>query len=294
MADRGEYRAIRRVLLDGKDFRKLPERARFVFLALKLNIGPSGIDTFEPEALVYTLAAQTGGKPDQIRVALDVLEHQGWVKREDNVVWIVGQLEHDPHVKQSDPKHRLGVQRHVSGLPRLAIVREYIEGHLEWFEGIEAPTKGLPDPDDRPSMALARPSEGPSMGHRSTENKNKPEDKPNTAGAVEVVVAHRKALAPTSRPDEKQRGQVRKALGWGYDAPDLCIALSGAFGDAWCQKTGNHGILYVLRDAETIDKYISRGAVAAKAHAEATDPNSPEYVGPVGGVPSEALLRMTS
>lgn len=315
MTDRGEYRAIRRVLLDGKDFRKLPERARFVFLALKLNIGPSGLETFEPDALVYTLAAQTGAKPDQIRVSLDLLELHGWLKREDNVVWVVGQLTHDPHVKPTDPKHRKGVQRHVAGLPRLAIVREFIESHPSWFEDMQGPTEGLPSraetslhPIEGPSEGLARAIEGPSKGHRSTEDKREPENKPEPeapAGAasggrtaltfaVEQVVAHRKSLAPSSRPDDKQRKQIKTALGWGYDAADLCIALSGAYGDAWCQKTGNHGILYVLRDSETIDKYISRGAVAAKAHADASDPSSPGYIGAVNGVPSEALIRLTS
>lgn len=304
MSDRGEYRAIRRVLVDGKDFRKLPERARFVFLVLKLNLGPSGIETFEPEALVHTLAAQTGAKADQVRAALAALESSGWVRREDNVVWVVGQLTHDPHIRAVDTKHRKAIQRHVAGLPRLGIVRAFVDAHPEWFADIPEPCDGLPTV-----------IEGPSEVHRSRkkEEGRRKEEEPNTeaadaargekaalAVAVEQVVSHRKALAPTSRPDDTQREQIKKALAWGYEVPDLCDALTGAFHDPWCQETGNHGIKYVLRDADTIDKYRARatgtnGKHGTRVELQYDDPFAPGYVGLMpNGDPSSLMLQMTA
>ena len=171
MSDRGEYRAIRRVLLDGPDFQRLPERARWVFVALKLNIGPAGIEVWYPAELVARLSAQTGVSAGGIQDALNTLEAGGWIRREGNVVWIVGQLANDPHVKQSDPKHRKMLQRHIAGMPRLDIVGDFVKAHTGWFT-IDGTPIGAP------SEGLAWAFEGPSEGHRST--KNKPKDEPNS------------------------------------------------------------------------------------------------------------------
>ena len=133
MTDRGEYRAIRRVLLDGPDFQRLPERARWMFVVLKLNLGPSGIDVFYPAALLHQLAAQAGAPTDAVSDALDTLEQEGWIKREANVIWIVGQLDNDPHVNSSDTKHRKSVARHLAGLPRIPIVKEFIAAHPDMY-----------------------------------------------------------------------------------------------------------------------------------------------------------------
>jgi len=156
--ERGGYCSIRRVLLDGPDFQKLSERARWVFIALKLNMGPSGIDVFYPSALVFQLAAQTGASPNAVTEALVELEESGWLLREQNVVWLIGHLKHDPHVSASDSKHRKSVGRHLSGLPRLDIVRAFVVAHPEFFP-----------PTDSPLPELAWAIEGPSKGHRSRE-----------------------------------------------------------------------------------------------------------------------------
>ena len=270
MSDRGEYRAIRRVLLNGKDFRKLPERARFAFLALKLNVGPSGIDTFEPEALIVTLAAQMGAKADQVRIALDALEHEGWLHREDNVLWIVGQLEHDPHVKPNDPKHRKAIQRHVAGLPRLGIVRDYVVAHADWFDDVEGATKALPETQEGPSLALHRPFDGPSK--HKTENKpedeREPEGLPAARSARDAVLAHHKRLHPRAKHDDAAKRKVDKALGLGFDADELCLALDAANADPWCLETGNTGFGHVFKNAETIGRYIAKAGATGLADGE--------------------------
>jgi hypothetical protein len=160
--ERGEYRAIRRVLLDGPHFQALSRDARWVFVALKLNVGASGIDVQYPDALVAMLSAQTGCGPDDVRAALDELEEHGWLRREANVVWLVGHLANDPNIKSSDPKHRKGVQRHVSGLPRLAIVRAFVAAHPDFFP-----------PSEGPSMGLAWAFEGPSKQEEGRRERKK-------------------------------------------------------------------------------------------------------------------------
>lgn len=176
MSDRGEYRAIRRVLLDGPDFQRLPERARWVFVALKLNFGPAGIEVWYPAELVARISAQTGTSPAGVQDALMVLEREGWVQRESNVVWIKGQLAHDPHVKRADVKHRKMIQRHVEGLPRLAIVARYTLAHRDWFTSDGSPTGD-------PTEALLWAIEGPSKGHRSTEDETEYEPEDDSLGS---------------------------------------------------------------------------------------------------------------
>lgn len=171
MSDRGEYRAIRRVLLDGPDYQRLPERARHVFLVLKLNFGPSGLEVWYPNELTARLSAQTGLSPAGIQDALMILERDGWIQRESNVLWIVGQLDHDPHVKQADPKHRKMIQRHLGGLPRLGIVARYVKAHAGWVSADGSPSGA-------PVEGLGWAIEGPSEGHRSTEKEEEKEKEP--------------------------------------------------------------------------------------------------------------------
>ena len=153
MADRGTYRAIKVVLLDGPDFQELPERSRWVFLTLKMSLGPSGIEMHYPEALVHNISARTGADPDDVRSSLSVLEEHGWIIREGNVIWITGQLKHDPGLKAENPKHRVSIQKHVAGLPHLRIVRSFIDAHPEFFPPDEYTyPNGYPEPSDSLSV----------------------------------------------------------------------------------------------------------------------------------------------
>lgn len=155
MAERGSYRAVKVVLLDGPDYQDLGERPRHLFLVLKLSFGPSGIEVHYPEALAHELAAKTGMPLDAVKDSLDVLEGGGWIRRERNVTWIVGQLEHEPALEPTNANHRKSIQRHVAGLPRLAIVRAFIEAHPSYFEDAEGVTDGLPMASEGVSIAPA-------------------------------------------------------------------------------------------------------------------------------------------
>lgn len=178
MSERGEYRSISVSLIDGPDFQRLPERARSMFIMLKLNFGPTGIGVWYPAELTARLSAQTGASVAGIQDALMTLEKAGWIEREVNVVWIIGQLEHDPHVKLANGKHRTMVQTVTDGLPRLGIVGRFIKYYELWFrDGGEAtgtPSKTLRKAMDSLYDSL---SNGYRMGIEGLSKHNKEEEK---------------------------------------------------------------------------------------------------------------------
>jgi hypothetical protein len=134
MSERGEYASIPKVLLDGPDFQRLPPNARFAFLAMCLTFNGLGIEVRYPEALVADLVAQTGLTADEVRKTLDVLEHQQWIRREANIVWLKGRLDHSGLTLSNPKKHVPHVRKVVAGLPRLDIVREFVLHYSAWFE----------------------------------------------------------------------------------------------------------------------------------------------------------------
>ncbi len=230
--ERGEYRAVRRVLLDGPDFQRLPERARFVFLVLKLNFGAAGIDIVYPEALEIQVSAQTGASITDVRVALSALQGAGWIEREANVLWIVGQLDNDPHIKAADPKHRKGIVRHVSGLPRLDIVREYVKAHPAFFPKL-----------DEASKPLAWAYQGPSKAHRSTSTRTR-------------TITNTSAESPPAGADgTRESWPVRLAAVWSAEVGDV---QPGRVGAALKPAVDRHG-------AERVERAMRSYADAQKA-----------------------------
>lgn len=190
MAAKVRYRSIVAGLLDRQSFQQLSERARWVFIALKVSFGPSGIEVRYAQALVAELAAQTGARPEDVEHALNELEQANWIEREANVTWVKGQLEDDPHMSWRDEKHRVSVGRHVAGLPDLPIVSRYKDAHPDWLEdqGLsttkasgsnQAMTPDAPGSDSTrtliqgPREGLGRSSEGPSRAFRPPRRKTR-------------------------------------------------------------------------------------------------------------------------
>jgi hypothetical protein len=134
VSDRGEYASIPKVLPNGPDYQRLPANARFIFMTLCLTFNGLGIEIRYPEALIAELAAQTGLTADALRLNLDILEHENWIKREGNIVWLIGRLDHSGLTVANAKKHVPHVRKVVAGLPRLGIVREYVLRNRAWFE----------------------------------------------------------------------------------------------------------------------------------------------------------------
>ena len=224
MADRGTYRAIKVVLLDGPDFQQLPERARWVFLTLKMSLGPSGIEMHYPEALVHNISAHTGADPDDVRSSLGVLEEHGWIVREGNVIWIAGQLKHDPGLKAENPKHRVSIQKHVAGLPRLRIVQNFIDTHPEFFPPDEySHPHGAHEPSDSHPIGYPEASDSLSVHQRPKTEDRIPntEEEASTSGAraregpigeMESELARFLESLPDARTRRRVEAQSRMVL----------------------------------------------------------------------------------
>ena len=151
MSERGEYRAIYTVIVDGPDFQAFAPEAKLVFYTLKLSLGATGIDVIR--ALVPTLVEQTGYDDDTVEQALCQLEDADWIRREHNVVWIVRGFEFEPSLTHENINHRKSVQRHIDGLPNVGLVDLFRSRYARWFD--PAPKGSGTDAD-----GMAKGSEG--------------------------------------------------------------------------------------------------------------------------------------
>jgi hypothetical protein len=142
--ERGLYRAITVVLLDGPQFQELPPEARWVFVCLKISLGPCGIQVEYPAGLVEKLAGRTGYSLAVVAEMLDLLQAKGWVRAERNVVWVVGQLQHEPSLSPKNDNHKPGILAHVKGLPRLGIVGDFIRYCSDYFAEPDEEVKAYP------------------------------------------------------------------------------------------------------------------------------------------------------
>jgi len=236
MTERGEYRAIRRVLLDGKDFHQLSERARWVFVALKLNFGPAGIEVHYPAALEAMLAAQTGATTTAVARSLKELEKRGWIRREGNVVWIIGHLENDPHTRSVDEKHRKHLHQHVAGLPRLTLVRDFVLSKPDYFPPSEASSKGLGWVFEDPPKPLG-----------SSEDKDKDEDKTDT-GVCELPIDVLWPLYPKRAGGNSKSDAARTINARITEKEDLAAMRAGTERYAHYAKASNiWGTRFVMR-----------------------------------------------
>ena len=119
--NKGEYRSIHTSLLHDLGYQQLSVPAKLVFYTLKLQLGPSGIDTF------YTavLPEQTGLSTDEAEAAVAELEVGSWIVREQNVLWLRNGLKYDPKLSLNNKNHRKAIEEHLSSLPPLQIVSNF-------------------------------------------------------------------------------------------------------------------------------------------------------------------------
>lgn len=257
MSERGEYRAIARALIDGPDFQRLPANANHIFLLLKLNFGAAGIEVWYPDELLARLCRQSAMNRDQVSAALDILEREGWVKRTDNVVWIVGQLEFDPHMAVSNPKHRLFIARQVAGLPHIDLVREFVARNTAWFEGIDRVSNGIAWAFDRVSKG-SRKAKIPirmAIGSPVLELPQLPEQEPEQQTATTCA-----ADAPPTEPLGSTGHWVRDGAAWWREhVGEIAEPKFGAMLKAAVDHHGWDTIFPALRFyAEHAGKYKNR------------------------------------
>lgn len=218
MSDRGSYRAIRTVLIDGPDYQALSSDARLVLLTLKLNLGPAAIDVLYPGVI----EAQTGLSSVSVDGALTELEQRDWLRRERNVMWVVEGLRHEPSRSLKNANHLQEIDAHLSALPRLSVVDAFRRHY-----GI-----GEPDAPPAPPPTMLANGMGDGMGdgipkHRVTEeqktDERKTEDRPteragSTRGAdapaapsLALVKSGGPETLPVSEPAPEVRVTVARA-----------------------------------------------------------------------------------
>lgn len=218
--ERGAYRSITRALLDGPDFQALTGVARSVFLALKIDFGPAGIEVHYPEALLWQLSHQSGWTCEQCAAALDELEAAGWIMREANVVWIVDQLTFEPSMTPGNRKHRTAIQTHVAGLPRLGIVGAFIKHYSAWFDDAERLSIPYPEFVREPGKGIDTP--------KTEDRDRRPKTEVPAAGAT------------GSRPrDGVPAWPARLAAVWGAQVGHIA---PGRVGKALKATVDEHGI----------------------------------------------------
>jgi hypothetical protein len=136
MKARGAYRATYESIDDDRDWRKLSPLAKATFDTLKRRLGQYGINIVAIEALPRIVNC-TAAELDAAIGELEAPKHggrYGWIRREEDVIWIVNGLRFEPTLFVGGPNananHRLGAHRHavqLHQLTRLAVVVEFAE-----------------------------------------------------------------------------------------------------------------------------------------------------------------------
>ncbi len=122
---RGIYRAIYTSLWDDPDFRKLSPETKLVFL----NIRTSPLTNIPCIYNFYfeAIEKQTGLSKAIIKKSLDTLCHTLFIEIEDGIVWVRKGLKFDPNIILTNPKHTTAVKKIILSLPKLKIVKNFID-----------------------------------------------------------------------------------------------------------------------------------------------------------------------
>lgn len=196
-AERGEYRGIYVVIVDGPDFQALTPSAKLVWYTLKLKLGPYGIDAMAGASAA--LAERTGLPCQGAEAALTELEEAGWLERERVLLWLVRGLQFEPSLSPSHPNHREGLRKHLAGLPNLALKQRFRAHYTEWFP--EDVPSSSPPPSDGVAMGSTGPAHAPPIRDEGEENQKEISSSPSSSAAEGAAV-------PISRTDYARRCTV--------------------------------------------------------------------------------------
>jgi hypothetical protein len=125
------WRAIYTSIDDDRDWRHLAPLSKCVFETLKRQLGQYGIEVVALETLPRIINCSQA----QLDLALEELERDkpgkdhGWIRREDDVIWIVNGLRFEPSLTLTNNLHRTAAARfgrHLYALTGLTIVCEFM------------------------------------------------------------------------------------------------------------------------------------------------------------------------
>jgi len=220
----GTYRSIASVLLDLPKYRELPQLSRHILLTLltsRIN-NLSGVFLLD-EGAVVTLAAQVGTDQTSLIEALKGLESGGWLESEGQVCWVVGQLERDPHVWQSNPKHRSAIATIFAGLPPTkSVVKRFCDkyglqcpdNHL----GDETESEGCPPQDDKKTERRRKVTpEQKAIYQRIISDLNKKTGRQYTIRSTRTISLINARLKEGFTPEDFEKVHTVKAKDWGRD-----------------------------------------------------------------------------
>lgn len=126
---RGYFSAVYRSLWDDPDFQKLNPVSKLVFLNLRTS--PLSNMPVIYHYYIEAIERQTGLSSEMINKALDTLSHRPshspWIALEQGIVWVRKGLKYDPNIILRNEKHRTAVINIVLSLPKLQIVRDFID-----------------------------------------------------------------------------------------------------------------------------------------------------------------------
>jgi hypothetical protein len=147
---RGLYRSVYCSIWSDPEFKRFTPEEKLVFLNLRTS-PLSNIAAIYP-FWIEPIQEQVGLDRDVIIRALGTLSNRGWITIEEGIVWIKKGLKFDPQISLRNANHLKAVKKAILALPRLQIVRDFID-----FYGIEMaypmPSRSDLDPISIPSRS---------------------------------------------------------------------------------------------------------------------------------------------
>lgn len=187
MTSRGPYRSIYDAIFDDPDFIALGRDGQHLWWVLKHRLGRAGIDRVYVAELQERFFAEDRA---EIEAALERLAahfiRYAWLSSGRLMIWMRNSLRYEPNWTPGNRNHARSVLAHVRGLPRHALVREFMvyyargvaaEVQAEWAEVLSH----LPEFPINPASASGSqgdsPGDSPPPSESPTESGNRERDR---------------------------------------------------------------------------------------------------------------------
>jgi len=275
--DRGEWRGTYRAILSDPDYQRLAPDAKLMLWTLLHYPGGNMAGVLMPHLDV--LRGYTGLTERRAKVSLDELELAEWIVRQGPVLWIRNALRFDVGKPLRDSKKVAGIQRILRGLPPCSLLWSFAE-----YYGLE-PSDRWPRPGGDPNQEDLPLSPIPNSKAKAKEGLREPLPKPLGKGLAKCVSdtdqwdlqeikkaargVYRYYLARTGKSEglyrltpKRLRAIVRRLRDWapGDGEKILRMAIDAMAADPWEGRGEFNDLIdYVLKDEETVEKWIAKG-----------------------------------